>query len=358
MNVDKNFQIRSNTTGNVYWFNPLENNNVTLYGFPFIDKEKSYKRIPSLFQDNLPVNIKNLATNTAGGQIHFYTNSSKLAIDVTLTSVSQLSGMTVTAQSGFDIYVGSSYDNLKFYDASRLPLTATNYTYSFDLHSNGNEQLIVINFPLYNGVSQLQLGINENSTLRPARFPNNGRVVIYGTSITQGGCASRPGLSFPNILSRKFKKEFVNYGFSGNAFGEIEVASIVSNIDNVDLFILDYEANAGTNGLLYKTLEDFIKTIRNKYPTTKIIVLSRIKYLFDEIYPTLGVNREKIRIFQEELVEKLKLLGDDNIFYLNGSKIYENLDFHEYTVDSIHPNDLGFMKIAEYLEKELRKIFK
>lgn len=358
MNVDKNFQIRSNNTGNINWFDPLENKDITIYGFPFINQEKSYKRIPTIFHENLPVNIKSLSTNTAGGQLHFFTNSSKLSIDVTLTSVSQLSGMTVTAQSGFDIYVGSSYDNLKFYDASRFPLTSTNYTFTFDLHANGTDQLVVLNFPLYNGVSKLLVGINENSILRSAKFPNDGRIVIYGTSITQGGCASRPGLSFTNILSRKLKKEIVNFGFSGNAFGEVEVATIVSNIENVDMFIIDYEANAGTNGILYKTLEDFIKIIRNKYPKTKIIVLSRIKYLFDEIYPTLGENREKIRLFQEETVRKLKSLGDENIYYLNGSKIYENLDYHEYTVDSIHPNDLGFMKIAEYLENEIRKIFK
>src|SRR5690606_1627539 len=127
--------------------------------------------------------------------------SRKLFLDVELSNYVNLSGMTALAQGGFDIYVGSDYDDLKFYDGTRFPLNEKNYNFTFDLHANGKEQLIVLNFPLYNGVKKLHLGIDNESTINKSVFPNDKKVVIYGTSITQGGCASRPGLSYTNILS-------------------------------------------------------------------------------------------------------------------------------------------------------------
>jgi len=357
MAVDKNFELRKETNKDFIWFSPLVNPEVTIYGFPFLKLENSFNRIPSILNKNLPVNIVSLSKNTSGGQLHFYTNSSQLLIDVELISENILSGMSITAQGGFDIYVGSNYDDLKFYDASRFKITDTSYTYTFDLHNNGLEKLVVLNFPLYNGIKSLDIAIDKGSNIKKASFPKEGRIVIYGTSITQGGCASRPGLAYTNILSRRLKQEVINFGFSGNAFGEREVAEVVSSVEDVKLFILDYEANAGTNGLLYKTLEDFIKIIRSKYPLAPIIVLSRIKYLFDELNPSLGKIREEIRVFQENLVERLTLEGDSNLYYLDGSKIYPS-GYDEYTVDGIHPNDLGFMKIADYLEEAIQKILK
>lgn len=354
MNIDKNLNINNE----IRWIDPLVSKEVNVYGFAFLAKDLSYNRLPLEFCERIRTvkpNLVNLATNTSGGQIHFRTSSKKINLDVELTALNNVSGMSAVAQGGFDFYVGSSYDDLKFYGVSEYDFTKKNYTFSLDLRSNGEEKLVVINFPLYNGIKNLKIGVEHNSKNIPSRFENEKRIVIYGTSITQGGCASRPGLSFTNILSRRLKREFINLGFSGNGFGEAEVAEVISQIDNVEMFILDYEANAGTNGLLEKNLEDFIKIIRRNHPTTTLVILSRIKYLFDDLNPKLGKRREEIRLFQENTVKKLRALNDENIHYIDGSKLLGS-DYHEFTVDSIHPNDLGFMAIANSLESGIRKL--
>lgn len=359
MNIDKNFLINDIIEDGIRWIDPLTSNRVKVYGFAWLDENKKYHRMPfseSKAINEICPNINHLASNTSGGQIHLITTSKKLMISVKMSSLPLLSGMTAVAQGGFDCYVGSDYDNLKFYDSARFPLNANEYTYTFFSNEIDREKLVVLNFPLYGGVQELRVGIEDNSMIKPSLLENKKRIIIYGTSITQGGCASRPGLSFTNILSRRFKKEFINLGFSGNAFGEEIIANIIARINDVEMFILDYEANAGTNGKLEKTLERFIRILRGKHPQVPIVVVSRIKYLFDDLNHQLGIKREEIRMFQVNLVKKFNDEGDQFVFYIDGSKLLGK-NYHEFTIDSIHPNDLGFMQIANSLEKELKKIY-
>ena len=360
MNIDKNINFAKSTNEPLMWVNPLKHGNLRIHGFHWIETDGLYRRLPMDSFEEIErtcPKINPLATNTSGGQIHFLTNSENLHIRVKLTSKVSIGLMTAAAQGGFDCYVGTSYDDLKFYNTSKFDPESIEYE-SMLFERQPNKKLVVVNFPLYAGVAELLLGLDSRAWLvKPEGFDSHKKIVIYGTSITQGGCASRPGLSFPNILSRRMKREFLNLGFSGNAFGEIEVARLVARIDNVQLFVLDYEANGGTNGKLELTLKDFIETIRTKHPDTPIVVMSRIKYLFDDLNPNLNKRRGAIRIFQKNVVKQMSRNGDKFIFFLDGSKL-TGKDYHEYTVDGVHPNDLGFMKIADGVEKHLTKILK
>lgn len=358
MNVDHNFSLPETVSGDTKWINPKSNPNLSLYGFNWFQEDQLYRRLPmSSFQEleTITPAVNRLADNTSGGQIHFRSDSSKLILKVKLTHPVSLANMTAVSQGGFDCYVGKDYHDLKFYNTTRFELNKTEYV--FTLFENENtKNLIVLNFPLYGGVSEVLIGLDVNASLmKPEPLERNGKIVIYGTSITQGGCASRPGLSFTNILSRRLQCEFINLGFSGNAFGEIEVARVISQIHDAKLFIIDYEANSGTNGKMELTLDRFIRCLRENNPETPIAVLSRIKYLFDDLKPTLGTRREALRKFQENMVKKFRKSGDKFVYYIDGSRLMGK-DYHEYTIDSIHPNDLGFMKIADGLEKRIRKI--
>src|SRR5690606_269350 len=101
-----------------------------------------------------------------------------------------------------------------------------------------------------------------------------GRLVVYGTSITQGGCASRPGMAYPSILARRLGIETLNLGFSGNGRGEPEVAHILAQLENVSCFILDYESNVPVAEDLRTTLTAFIPILRERHPDVPIIVIS------------------------------------------------------------------------------------
>ena len=361
MNIDNNFNIPKTEINNGKWLDPL-NENVKFYGFNWIKENKCYNRLPltKLKEvETISPKVAALSYNTAGGQLHFITNSSFLTIHVKISKLATISGMTFVGQGGFDCYVGKDYDSLQFFDSARFNIGQFEYEYTFFKELNKEKRLVVLNFPLYGCVDKLEIAVDKDSYLE---MPNenlslNNKIVYYGTSITQGGCASRPGLCYTNLLTRWMKSEIINFGFSGNAFGEKVIASIMASITDATMFIIDYEANGGTNGKLEKTLEEFIKTIRELHPITPIIVISRIKYLFDDLNPnTLGKRREEIRLFQENLVKKLRE-SDKHIYYINGLYLLGE-KYDEYTIDSVHPNDLGFYVLASNLKIELEKILK
>lgn len=341
------------------WFDPLATEGLRVYGFAWFDRDHRYMRFPAASDElvrKVSTNVANLSGHSAGGQVHFRTDSDTVAIMAEIAAPSAMPHMTIIGQGGFDCYAGCDYQDLKFFTTTTFPISARAYQYRFFTGIPG-EKLIVINFPLYNKVESVKIGLKPGALLKkPEELPQPGRIVVYGTSITQGGCASRPGLCYTNILSRKLGIEFINLGFSGSAFGEPEIAELVAAVDGARMFILDYEANAGSNGRLYLTLEDFIKIIRRRYPDVPIAVVSRIRCVFAELNPeTAGKMRRELKEFQMKTVDSFREKGDKAIYFIDGATLFPD-DYHEFTVDSNHPNDIGFYWMAAGLEKEIRKI--
>ena len=359
MNVDSNMSLQKSQTDGLRWVNPL-NEEVKFYGFNYINEDKIYSRLPIKYREDVKKvssSVYFLKDNTAGGQLHFLTDSKKLVIHAKILNGSKISGMTFLAQAGFDCYVGCDYDHLIFHDSTRFDVNKDEYEYTLFQNKSNEEKLVVINLPLYANVFQLELAIDEGAYIKKPKenLSKNQKIVYYGTSITQGGCASRPGLCYTNMLTRMRKCEIINFGFSGNAFGENLFAKIMSEIEDATMFVIDYEANGGTNGKLELTLENFINTIRSKHPITPIVVVSRIKYIFDDLNESLGKNRERIRLFEMNMVKKFKKNGDQHIYYVDGRKLLGK-NYHDLTVDTIHPNDIGFLMMANNLNKELDKV--
>ncbi|MDD4069781.1 MAG: SGNH/GDSL hydrolase family protein [Candidatus Izemoplasmatales bacterium] len=360
MTFDKNFEIKKIDDEGIVWHNVKLTDVVKLYGLNWLEENKDFNRLPKSKKDYLePVcpNVVRLANCTAGVQAHFKTNAKRIYIDVEIASKDNLSGMTPIARAGFDLYVGKTFEDLKFFGSSAYVPTETAYRHKF-VNYYEEDVLCVLNFPLYTGVNNLWIGVEEDKYIIPHEtFKDKQRVICYGTSITQGGCASRPGLSYTNLLSRMMQVEWLNYGFSGNAFGEEELIEVLSKIKNSSLFIIDYEANAGTNGKLKLTLRNILEVIRKNNPSIKILVISRIPYLFDEIVKDMGDVRKDLRKFQEDLINELREKGDNNLYFMDGSKIFGD-NYHEFTVDTVHPNDLGFMKFSEAVYKKINLIMK
>ena len=158
-------------------------------------------------------------------------------------------------------------------------------------------------------------------------------------------------MAWTNILSRKFNQEFINLGFSGNGCGEPALAHLMCQIAHPHVFILDYEANAGTS--LNKTLPIFIRILRETHPKIPIVVMSRVVFARDRFYPKLESQRVRSVKFQRQLVSKLRAKGDRHIFFIDGGKIER---FEESTVDGVHPTDLGFIQIADHVADTLKTI--
>jgi len=326
-----------------------------LAGFAWFEQDRVYRRLPLKPPAPLPQPVNNLAWSTAGGQIQFRTDSRTIAVRVRLRGSAGMVHMPATGQCGFDLYHGPA-GRQKFLTVTKYPIRATDYEQVLLQNVPTCLRNITLNFPLYQGVEEALVGLEPNAALKPPpAYALDRRIVIYGTSITQGGCAARPGMAYTNILSRRLNAEIVNLGFSGNGKGEPELARIIATVDRCGLFVLDYEANAqGLKGLR-KTLPGFVRILRRKHPKTPILVVSMIRpagTLIDANGKRAWTAR---RVYQRETVARLRKAGDRNIHFCDGSKFLTG-DGLEGTVDGVHPTDLGFLAIANGLEPALRKI--
>lgn len=352
----KNKMQHNNQKNDMKWHDPKEFP-FQLNGFAWLETDKIYRRFPVNPIKKLPTRVDELANSTSGGQIRFKTDANKLAIKVKLSGPADMSHMTAVGQCGFDVYLKEGGKH-RYISTAIPPLNVTNYeSVLWDFISTSNHlREATINFPLYQGVEEVLIGTEASAVVHPPTpYISDKRVIFYGSSITQGACASRPGMSYTNILSRRFNLEFINLGFSGSGKGEREVALSIREIERPGCLVLDFEANSTVEQ--YKTrLLPFIKLFREYHPTVPIIVASRIPYakFFNEDQNQSFLRKRNISISS---VAKLQQEGDERITFLDGSLLLGE-GWHECTVDGVHPNEYGFMKMADGFESILRSSLK
>ena len=285
------------------------------------------------------------STQTAGGRIRFKTNSTYIAIKAVLHNTEIVTIMADVAVKGFDFYA----DGIFVRSFSPPPGQGDGDFESIREVGDRREREITINLPLYSGISELYIGLDENATLTAADpYRIEKPVVFYGSSITNGACASRPGMTYESIISRRLNCDFHNLGFGGSARGEDAMADYVAGFD-MSAFVYDYDHNAPTVEHLRATHEAMFKKVREKHPTLPIIMLSRPHDL----------NREALaRRFEvvKATYDNARAAGDENVYLINGSTLFDGL-YEDYTVDAVHPNDLGFDRMAKAVGDILEKIF-
>jgi hypothetical protein len=350
--LDPNMSLKKADTNGIVWFDPRKEP-FDLVGFEWIKQDSVYRRLPVHPDWEIREAVDQLANHTAGGQLRFKTNSKKIFIKVTLRERSGMYHMPATGQSGFDLYV-EDQGVQKYVRTSRFPHDSVRYQVELFNSDVEKWRSFTINFPLYNGVNALQIGIEDSVDVKaPDPFKRSGKFVIYGTSITQGGCVCRPGMAYSNILSRKLGVQFVNLGFSGNGRGEPALAHLINQISGTSFIILDYEANA--NETIINSLGPFVDILRDEHPDIPILIMSKTRYPRatpgSSMYKLLMSNRD----FQKKLVAERNKAGDKHIFFLDGSKVLGD-DYSECTVDGSHPSDLGSFRIANALLSAIEDI--
>lgn len=343
--LDPNMTLKKADADGIIWLDPREAP-FQLAGFEWIGKDNVYRRLPVRPDWEIRDAVDQLANHTAGGQIRFRSDSKKILLRVELRERSGMYHMPATGQSGFDLYVKDG-EVQRYVRTTRFP--ADTIRYQVELLNTNEKQMreFTLNFPLYNGVNSVLIGIEAQSRIRaPQPFSRPGKIVIYGTSITQGGCVARPGMAYSNILSRKLDVAFVNLGFSGNGRGEPALAHLINQISGTSFIILDYEANAGNT--IFNTLDPFVTILREKHPDTPILIMSKIRYASAPVGSSADKELMSRRDFQKNLVIERSNAGDKNIYFLDGSEVLGD-DYDECTVDGSHPTDLGSARIADAL---------
>lgn len=346
--IEKMLQIERNATENIrdskhLVFRNIEEEPFSVYGV-FYENGK-YRRLPQKIAKDVSKGVYTLHTNTAGGRVKFTTDSSVIAIKAVMSGVEKTSQFPLVGSSGFDLYVGK---NAEYY-ATFIPPTKISTGYESILHFKDNtEQEITINFPLYCDVSELYIGLEEGAMLKKApEYTYSKPIVFYGSSITQGGCASRPGNAYENIISRTLHTDYVCLGFSGNAMGEDEIAQYIKDLE-MSVFVYDYDHNAPTLQHLEDTHKRMFQTIRHSNPDLPIIIMSRPKYLLNE------EDHERLAIIRKTYTDAIAA-GDKNVYLLDGPALMQYAG-NDGTVDGVHPNDLGFHSMARVLIQTLQTL--
>ena len=312
------------------------------------------RRLP--VKTKISANVDELAWHTAGVMLRFKTDASEIRINASLWRNARMFHMAHVGSMGFDIYIGSGSAKI-YYASARFDHTQEQYNVT--IFKNDTEKKMrefTLHFPLYSGVEKFAIGLTKGAKVcAPSPWSDKRPVVVYGTSIQQGGCASRPGMCHTNILSRMLNRPFINLGFSGSAKGEPEMAETIAAIKNPAMIILDYDANAGVDGLR-KTLTKFIDILREALPETPILLVSRLPQSY-EFHSESYFIQERFNLTSIHLAElqRRRETGDKNIHFLDGMTLF-GPDPTECTVDGCHATDLGFYQIAKHMAPVIENI--
>jgi len=325
-----------------------------LSGLAFHAPGGALRRLPELAEGAIPEAVDMLAWHTSGVTLGFKTDSDLICLRVKLACSKVMDHMTAIGSAGFDLYMGAPERRI-FCASTRFP--ANNAEYAVKL-GNGfpaaGVREFLLDFPLYSNVASLEIGLRPGAGVEaPTPWRSRKRVVVYGTSITQGGCASRPGMCMTNILSRRWNMEFVNLGFSGSGKGEPEVMELVASVSDPALFILDYVVNAGLAGFR-ATLPGAIDIIRRRHPDVPIALLTPM-HLCRELWDAQrAADFQEICAVMRGEAERRRAAGDARVHYIDGT--VDTPDWHEFMVDGVHLTDLGFYRQAELIAPQLEKL--
>ncbi len=342
-----------------------------IYGLYNPLTEQVFKRLPDEVGLNVNDGVKRLYLCTAGGRVRFSTDSKYVAIKCIMPYVSKYDHMPLTNYAGFDLYIdGESGDAGGFCGAANsreIPAGGGMSRYHRPFRpgygiTDGYESVIrfaerkmryiTINFPTYNPVDRLYIGLQAGSALGGGKkYRSRLPVVYYGSSITQGACASHPGNTYESIISRRLNLDFINLGFSGSGRGEEIIANYMASLKML-AFVSDYDHNAPDAAYLASTHCRLYKTIRAAHPDIPYIMLSRPDY---DVDPAESIARRDVII---DTYRYARGAGDKNVYYIDGEGIFRGPDEDLCTVDGSHPTDIGFLKMADsvgrILERALR----
>lgn len=344
--IDKNMDYKTQSSDGMDWYS-VDDENFVLSGLAWRKKGEPFRRLP--FDVHVSNGVDILAYHTAGVMVRFSTDASEIRINTRIDKNrnARMDHMASVGSMGYDLYIGSGTNKL-YTKSARFNHQLDEYNVTvFGPDAPKKMREITIHFPLYSHPEFLEIGLTSGAQVaKPSDWVDDRPIVVYGTSIAQGGCASRPGMAHTNIMSRMLNRPFINLGFSGNGKGEKEMAQTIATIENPAMFVLDYDANALVDGLK-ATLSDFIDILRAKHPTVPILLVSRTPYAKD--YGEIcEFDNERYQYSTIHLAElgKRRASGDENIHYLDGSTLFGNSPT-ECTVDGVHPTDLGFFLMAE-----------
>lgn len=324
-------------------------------GLPWLgENEGRFWRLPARAKEQVRSEIWWLAQMPSGGQIRFRSDTTAMTLRVAHSTKVHMSNMAPMGHSGIDLYEGEP--GRQVYWGTTTP-NAAELEYQSGLFTGADPAMreFTLYLPTYNDLTTLEIGLSDGARIEPPTpFTLSKPVVFYGSSITQSGCASRPGNGYVPRLGRMLGAEVVNQGYSGNGLGEPEMAALLSELD-ASCFVLDFHCNVQTVEGLREVHLPFYRKLREAHPEMPILMVSMIG-LPQEKYRQ--ATREK-RLGQTQVIRETFdaaiRSGDRNVHFFDGAWLLQP-ETDGAWVDGVHPNDLGFARMAEGLAPVLRSI--
>ena len=276
-----------------------------------------YSRLPHYAEGKVTDDVWGLSAHTSGFYVEFKTNAPTIAAKWTLTGgqVNNMPHFASTGVSGLDLYTKTASGKWHWVGVGKPTSYPDNEVTLIDNMPEGEHEFLLY-LPLYNGVSEVRLGVPKEYEIQKTTAVNKKQVVFYGTSITQGGCASRPGMSSTTILSRMLDCEVINLGFSGSGKMELEMAELLGEL-NPDLYFLDCVPNMDSE-MIASRVVPFVKTLRKLKPNTPIVMAENRMY--ENAFMDMKRHESEINKRKElrKAYEKLMQDGISDLRYLIG----------------------------------------
>lgn len=323
-----------------------------IYGKVSDNTDGLYERLPSYLQGISRDPVWYLGRQSAGLFVRFRSNSTTISARWESTFNNTMPHMTDTGTKGLDLYalVDGQWRHVCSAQPQGKRSERTIISYMDPI-----EREYMLYLSLYDGVTSLEIGVDENAFIDQPAIDSPSRekpIVMYGTSILQGGCANRPGMAHTNILSRRLDREVINLGFSGNALLDMEIAELMASVEDPGVFVLDYVPNASAESIK-EVGEEFFRIIRNAHPEVPVV------FIEDVIFPHSLFDNKILKevtdknLAQKELFRRLKKSGEKKIYYISAEGMIG--DDGEATVDGIHFTDLGAMRYVDFILPTIKK---
>ncbi len=348
--IDPNFLLPDDVPDNIHCFDPREAP-FQIYGLAPND-QGVYCRLPLDILPEYSETVQYLSRHLAGACVRFSTDADHLTVLWTLRELGNMPHFAASGQSGMQLFEES--DQGVRHVKNLLPIMDRGMGCRREQNAHfplpGGMRHYVLYLPLYNGIDELLIGLPPEAHLSEGRTPKIAKpIVFYGSSITQGGCASKAGSCYTTLLCRRLDAAQINLGFSGGAKGEPALAKYIASL-SMSALVLDYDHNAPTVEHLRQTHEPFFRTIREAQPDLPIIMLSCPEGM--AFAKQCEARREVIRATYLHAKEQ----GDQHVYFVDGMEFFGVNERDLCTVDDCHPNDLGFWRMANHLEPTLRSI--
>ena len=315
---------------------------VTVHGVPFFYKNGVFERLPDDLREKYP-NLDKLGRRCAGARIRFMTNSTELYIKIMLeTSVNDI-GIPLWGSAGINVFADDEYIGHAYPNA--LGACVIEKTFKLD----GTYHDITVFLPRNEVLLDISVGVDDGADIReasPYTYPVP--VMFYGSSITEGGCATSASNAYTAILSRWLDFDFYNMGFSGNALGQLDICDYLNSIEK-SVFVMDYDYNAPTPEHLEQTHEPFFKRIREYSPDIPVIIISRPNPERDP-----ADAQKRLEIIRRTYLNAVAN-GDTNVYFIDGAALFGTEDRSLCTADGVHPNDLGMYRMATAIRPVLKQ---